>query len=53
MNCRDCEYWFTTQQWKGNCRKYPFEKDKYSEEATRFNCPDFVDKYAKYKEGVK
>lgn len=54
--CRECEHWFTTKQWKGNCREHPWEKDQYSETAEpNLECGgrDFVDKYAKYKEGVK
>jgi hypothetical protein len=50
--CRNCEQWFTTSQWRGNCRKHPFEKDKYSQETVpNEDCKgkDFVDKYAKYK----
>jgi len=49
--CRNCEQWFTTSQWRGNCKKYPFEKDKYSDETTpHADCRgrDFVDKQAKY-----
>ena len=54
--CRDCEYWFTTsdmQVWKGNCKKHPFEKDKYSEDASVPECPDYVDKYNKYQVATK
>ena len=46
--CRNCEHWYTTVVWKGNCREHPWEKDKYSQEASVLGCPDYVDKYAKY-----
>jgi len=54
--CRNCEHWYTTALWKGNCREHPFEKDKYSQEATpNAECGgrDYVDKLAKYKVEVK
>ena len=53
--CRNCEHWHTTRVWKGNCRKHPWDKNKYSQEARVSGCPDYVDKYTKYKvaEGVK
>ena len=50
--CRNCESWYTTQQWMGNCKKHPFEKDKYSQECTpNHKCDgiDFVDKLDKYR----
>jgi len=46
--CRDCEQWHTTKQWRGNCWKHPWERDKWSETASVPECRDFVDKYAKY-----
>jgi len=39
--------------WKGNCWKHPWEKDKYSQEATVGDCPDYVDKHARYKVALK
>jgi len=49
LKCRNCEYWYTTLQWKGNCLKHPWERDKYSEDALVNGCPDYEDKLAKYK----
>lgn len=45
--CRNCIQWHTTRAWKGNCWKHPWKKDKYSQEASTGDCPDYVDKYAK------
>jgi len=55
--CRNCEHWKTTDQWQGNCKKHPYEKDQWSQSASpRFNqkClgEDFVDKSLKY-QGVR
>lgn len=47
--CRNCEHWYTTAQWYGNCEKHPWEYDKASEEAENSECTDFLDKYEKYK----
>jgi hypothetical protein len=57
MLCRNCEHWYDTRQWWGNCTKHPFlEHDKATED-TRPNedCKgkDFIDKYIKYQKGVK
>lgn len=46
--CRNCIHWRATLQWKGNCLKHPWEKDKWSETASANGCPDYKDKYAKY-----
>jgi len=46
--CRTCEFWYTTRAWKGNCTKHDTEKDSYSQEAMVRDCPDYVDKSAKY-----
>jgi len=51
--CRNCEHWETTAQWRGNCRKHPWEKDRWSEDASAEGCRDYVDKLAKYKVEVK
>lgn len=51
--CRNCEYWQPTQQWRGNCRKHPWEQDKYSDVATVYGCKDYVDKHAKYQVAAK
>jgi hypothetical protein len=51
--CRNCESWQTTSQWKGKCEIHPWKKDKYSEDASVPDCPDYVDKYAKYKVATK
>ena len=53
IKCRNCEYWRTTAQWRGNCQLHPSEKDRWSEDASANRCPDYVDKYAKYKVGAK
>ena len=59
LKCRNCINWYTTpqmQQWKGNCHEHPFEKDKYSEDASpNYECggKDYKDKYAKYRMEVK
>jgi len=34
--------------WKGNCWKHPWQKDKYSQEASVPDCPDYADKFEKY-----
>ena len=46
--CRNCEQWETTTQWKGKCKLHPWEKDRYSEDASVPDCLDYVDKLAKY-----
>jgi len=46
--CRDCEHWRITAQWRGTCSLHLWEKPKWSEDASVPNCPDYVDKYAKY-----
>jgi len=51
--CRNCIQWHTTRAWKGNCREHPWESDKYSQEASAGDCPDYVDKHAKYKVALK
>ena len=54
--CRNCEEWYTTSQWMGNCKKHPWEKDRYSQDASAYGCPDYVDKSIKYQvasKGVK
>ena len=47
--CRNCDEWYTTSPWMGNCRKHPWEKDRYSQDASAYGCPDYVDKSEKYK----
>jgi hypothetical protein len=47
--CRNCEHWRDTADWQGNCKLHAWEKDKYSEYASVPECPDYVDKYDKYK----
>jgi len=42
--CRDCEQWHTTKQWRGNCWKHPWERDKYSETASVPDCRDYTPK---------
>jgi hypothetical protein len=42
--CRNCVYWHSTRQWKGNCKKHPWPKDRYSEDAHVINCPDYTSK---------
>ena len=56
LKCRNCISWYTTSQWKGNRHEHPFEKDKYSEDASpNYECrgKDYKDKYAKYRMEVK
>lgn len=51
IHCRNCEEWKRTVLWKGNCKKHPWKKDRYSEDAEpNQDCKgkDYVDKYAKY-----
>lgn len=48
-HCRDCAYWYTVTQWKGNCKIYPWHKDKYSQDTTADGCRDYEDKYIKLK----
>jgi hypothetical protein len=51
MNCRNCLEWYSTALWRGNCRKHPWEKDRWSEHAEpNEDCQgkDYVDKYIKY-----
>jgi hypothetical protein len=43
-HCRDCIQWYYTSQWKGNCARHPWYKDKYSEDATADGCEDYIDK---------
>lgn len=44
--CRTCDQWHTTSQWKGNCKKHPWEKDKWSETASPVTsgCQDYTPK---------
>ena len=52
IHCRECEEWYTTAQWKGNCRKHPWKKDKSSESASpNAACggKNFRDKYERLK----
>ena len=47
--CRNCEEWYTTSQWRGNCALHHTEKDRWSEDASANGCTDYKDKYAKYR----
>ncbi len=47
--CRNCEHWYSTFVWRGNCNKHQWIKDKYSQDAEPGDCRDYVDKYEKYK----
>jgi len=51
LKCRNCEEWYTTSQWKGNCKEHLWKRDKYSEDASANGCHDYKDKLAKYKVG--
>ena len=51
--CYTCEHWHTTRAWRGNCRKHPWSEDRYSQDATAGDCPDYVDRYAKYQVAAK
>jgi len=42
--CRDCKYWVPKGHWQGNCRLYPWHKDKYSQDADAGRCPEYTDK---------
>lgn len=49
--CRDCEQWYSSAQWRGNCKLHPWDNDRWSETCEpSLECKgkDFVDKYAKY-----
>ena len=43
-HCRTCEHWQSTRPWKGNCAKHPWARDKYSEDATCDQCPDYQER---------
>jgi len=54
--CRNCEHWYSTAQWKGNCRLHPWGKDQWSDTATpNMSCneEDYVDKMLKYRVEAK
>jgi hypothetical protein len=51
--CRNCEHWYTTQQWRGNCKKERWEIDKWSQSTDAGDCPHYVDKLDKYRQAVK
>ena len=46
--CYTCRYWYTTQAWKGNCRKHPYARDRYNQDAATGDCPDYEDKMKEY-----
>jgi len=41
--CRNCIQWRTTHPFMGNCKKRPWEKDKWSQDADALGCEDYVD----------
>ena len=56
MRCRNCEHWYTTAQWMGNCKLHPWQKDQWSQDAEpNAECQgkDYVDKYEKYRVEVR
>lgn len=42
--CRNCDHWEATYRWKGNCRKRRWPRERYSEDATACQCPDYEDR---------
>jgi len=54
--CRNCEHWYDTLQWWGNCKIHPWKHDKATENTNpNEDCKgkDFVDKYIKYQKEAK
>lgn len=47
--CRNCIYWETTSNWRGNCGKHPWEDDKYSQDASpnTMGCRDYTERQIK------
>lgn len=43
-----CQHWQTTYEWKGNCRKHPWTRDRYNQDATTGDCPDYEDRIQQY-----
>jgi hypothetical protein len=46
--CCNCEEWYLTKPFMGNCPIHHWKEDKYSQDADAGDCPDFKDRYAKY-----
>jgi len=46
--CRNCIHWRQVGDWTGNCRKHPWTKNKYGDDATptSMRCEDYVDRHA-------
>jgi len=51
--CRNCTHWRTVGLWQGNCMVHNWDKPKWGSDASAYDCPDFKDKYAKYKVAAK
>jgi len=46
LKCRNCEEWYTTSQWRGNCKPHHTKKDRWSETASPVTsgCTDYTPK---------
>jgi hypothetical protein len=47
--CRECVHWYYTTLRQGNCDPHHADRDNWSEDADAGDCPEYEDRYEKYR----